>query len=264
MSVDVRNVCFSYGEGEVLRDVSFSAGPGDVVAVLGPNGVGKSTLFGCLLGVLHPQKGAVFLNGREAAGLSGAEIAREIAYIPQSVSVTYNYTVLDTVLMGATHQIGLFAAPKREHVDKATAALDSLGIGHLARRGVAKISGGERQLTLLARALVQEAGVLLMDEPTANLDYGNAYRVMQRVRSLGAQGHTVIFSTHEPNQALRCANRVLALSGGSVLAEGAPEAVLTEELLTALYGVGVAVRTVCVEDVETRVSIPYDRKEGAR
>ena len=264
MSVDVKDVCFSYDEGEVLHGVSFSAGPGDLVAVLGPNGVGKSTLFGCLLGVLHPQKGAVLLNGHDATKLSGAEIAREIAYIPQSVTVTYNYTVLDTVLMGATHQIGIFSAPKQEQIDRAMTALDSLGIGHLAQRGVAKISGGERQLTLLARALVQDAHVLLMDEPTANLDYGNAFRVMQRIQSLGAQDYTVIFSTHEPNQALRYANRVLALSGGSVLADGAPETVLTENLLSTLYGVGVAVRTVCVEDSEMQVSIPYDRKEGAR
>jgi len=264
VSVEARNVSFSYGEGAVLRGVSFSAGPGDLVAVLGPNGAGKSTLFGCLLGVLRPQQGAVLLDGRDVMTLSGAEIAREIAYIPQSVSVTYNYTVLDTVLMGATHQIGLFAAPKKEQTDKAMAALESLGIGHLAQRGVAKISGGERQLTLLARALVQDARVLLMDEPTANLDYGNAFRVMQRIQTLGAQGYTVVFSTHEPNHALRYATRVLALSGGSVLADGVPGAVLTEELLTALYGVGVAVRGVRVEENELRVSIPFERKEGAR
>ena len=263
MSVEVRNISFSYGEGAVLRGISFSADKGELVAVLGPNGVGKSTLFSCLLGVLRPQQGSVQLGGRDVMKLSGAEIAREIAYIPQSVSVTYNYTVLDTVLMGATHQIGLFAAPKKEQTDKAMAALESLGIGHLAQRGVAKISGGERQLTLLARALVQDARVLLMDEPTANLDYGNAFRVMQRIQALGAQGYTVIFSTHEPNHALRYASRVLALSGGSVLADGVPETVLTEELLSALYGVGVAVRSVRVEDSEMQVSIPYDRKEGA-
>ena len=264
MSVEVRNVSFSYGDGAVLRGISFSADKGELVAVLGPNGVGKSTLFSCLLGVLRPQQGSVQLGGRDVMKLSGAEIAREIAYIPQSVSVTYNYTVLDTVLMGATHQIGLFAAPKKEQAEKAMAALESLGIGHLAPRGIAKISGGERQLTLLARALVQDARVLLMDEPTANLDYGNAFRVMQRIQTLGAQGYTVVFSTHEPNHALRYATRVLALSGGSVLADGVPGAVLTEELLTALYGVGVAVRGVRVEENELRVSIPFERKEGVR
>ncbi len=264
MSVEVQNISFSYGEGDVLRDISFSAGPGELVAVLGPNGVGKSTLFGCLLGVLRPQKGAVLLGGRNVAKLSGAEVAREIAYIPQNISLSYNYTVLDTVLMGATHQIGLFSVPKKEQIDKARAVLEGLGSGRLEQRGVAKISGGERQLTLLARALVQDARVLVMDEPTANLDYGNAFRVMQRIQGLGAQGYTVIFSTHEPNHALRYAGRVLALSEGGVLADGAPETVLTEQLLTALYGVRVAVRGVRVEESELRVSIPYERKDGKR
>ena len=124
-----------------------------------------------------------------------------------------------------------------------------------------KLSGGERQLTLLARALVQDAGVLLMDEPTASLDYGNSFRVMRRIQRLGEQGYTVIFSTHEPNQAFRYANRVLALSDGCVLADGRPEEALTSELLSALYGVGVAVRGVRVEQTEYRMSIPHDENE---
>ena len=141
MSVEVKGVSFSYGSVDVLHDVSFCAGPGDLMAVLGPNGVGKSTLFGCLLGYLRPRAGQVLLGGHDVQTLSGAEIAREIAYIPQSAPVTYNYTVLDTVLMGVTHQIGIFSAPKQEHADKAMAALDSLGIAHLARRGAQKIQG---------------------------------------------------------------------------------------------------------------------------
>ena len=261
MSVEVRNVSFSYGGADVLHDVSFRAGPGDLMAVLGPNGAGKSTLFGCLLGYLRPHAGQVFLGGKDVQTLSGAAIAREIAYIPQSAPVTYNYTVLDTVLMGVTHQIGIFSAPKQEHTDKAMTALESLGIAHLAGRGVMKISGGERQLTLLARALVQDAGVLLMDEPTASLDYGNSFRVMRRIQHLGEQGYTVIFSTHEPNQAFRYANRVLALSNGGVLADGRPEEALTGELLSTLYGVGVAVRGVRVEQTEFRMSVPYDEEE---
>lgn len=264
MSVEVRNVSFSYGGDDVLHDVSFSAGPGELVALLGPNGAGKSTLFGCLLGYLRPREGQILLGGSDVWTLSGASIAREIAYIPQAAPLTYNYTVLDTVLMGVTHQIGIFSAPKQEHTDKAMAALECLGIAHLAHRGVMKISGGERQLTLLARALVQDAGVLVMDEPTASLDYGNSFRVMRRIQCLGTQGYTVIFSTHEPNQAFRYANRVLALSDGGVLADGRPEEVLTGELLSALYGVGVAVRSVRVEQSEFRVSVPYDEKDGEK
>ena len=260
MSVEVKGVSFSYGSVDVLHNVTFRAGPGDLMAVLGPNGVGKSTLFGCLLGYLRPRAGQVLLGGRDVQTLSGAEIAREIAYIPQSAPVTYNYTVLDTVLMGVTHQIGIFSAPKQEHVDKAMAALESLGIAHLAQRGAQKISGGERQLALLARALVQDARVLLMDEPTANLDYGNSFRVMQRIQALGGAGYTVIFSTHEPNQAFRYANRVLALSGGCVAADGRPDEVLTGELLSELYGVGVAVQNAAAGGAQFRVSIPYEKE----
>ena len=263
MSVEIRGLCFRYGKGpEVLRDVSFRADAGDVVAVLGPNGVGKSTLFSCLLGFLRPESGSVLLNGRDVRRLSAPLLAREIAYIPQSAPQTYNYTVLDLVLMGVTHRLRLFSAPKKEDREKAMAALDSLGIAGLALRGVAQISGGERQLTLLARALVQEAQVLLMDEPTANLDYGNSYRVMRRVQDLGERGYTVIFSTHEPNQAFRYANRVLALKGGGVLADGRPDEVLSEALLSQLYGVGVAVRSAEVDGTRFQLSIPYETKEG--
>ena len=260
MRVEIRGLSFSYGAGDVLKSIDFSADAGDVVAVLGPNGVGKSTLFGCLLGHLKPTAGTVSLGGRDVRTLSGASLAGEIAYIPQSAPQTFNYTVLDTVLMGVTRELGLFSAPKAEHVDRAMAALQSLGIGHLAQRGVGRVSGGERQLALLARAIVQDAKVLVMDEPTANLDYGNSFRVMRRVQSLGAAGYTVIFSTHEPNQAFRYANRVLALSGGGVLADGKPEAVLTEALLSKLYGVGVAVRDATVRDTRYSLSIPYEQE----
>ena len=259
MSIDVKNLRFSYGAADVLRGISFSASDGDLVAVLGPNGVGKSTFFRCMLGFLRAKEGEILLNGKDIYSLSHLEIAREIAYIPQTASPAFNYTVLDTVLMGMTNQLGVFQSPKQEHIDKAMAALESLGIAHLANRGCSKISGGEVQLMLLARALVQDAKILIMDEPTANLDYGNAFRVMQRISHLGEQGYTVIFSTHEPNQAFRYATRVLALRGGEVLCEGEPSKVLTEKTLSELYGISVAVRSADVEGENFNVSIPCQR-----
>ena len=257
MSVEAKNVGFSYGGDPVLRGVSFRIGEGELVAVLGPNGVGKSTLFGCVLGFLKPTEGSVELFGRDVRALSRRELARCVSYIPQSATLIYNYTVLDMVTMGLAGQIGIFRTPSAEHKAQAMEALESLGIAHLADRGCNRISGGERQLMLLARALTQQARVLVMDEPTANLDYGNAFRVMERVRSLAGQGFTVLFSTHEPNHAFRYADRVLALKGGEVLADGAPEKALTEETLSALYGVDVAVRTARVGDEELSLSIPY-------
>ena len=245
MSIEAKKLTFSYGREDVLKDLSFSAEAGELVAVLGPNGVGKT--------------GEVRIEGKPIHGLSPQELARHIAYIPQSAPQTFNYTVLDLVMMGMTNQIPIFSTPKPEHREKARRALESLGIAHLAERGSGSISGGERQLALLARALVQEARVLIMDEPTANLDYGNSFRVMQRVQELGEQGYTVIFSTHEPNQAFRYATRVLALLDGGVLADGAPEQALTEELLGRLYGVGVAVRGAEVEGTRFQLSIPYEK-----
>lgn len=259
MSVEVRDVSFSYGSIDVLHHINFFAEAGNLVAVLGPNGVGKSTFFRCMLGFLKPREGEILLNGQDIFAMSHTDVAREIAYIPQSASPAFNYTVLDTVLMGMTNQIGALQSPKREHRERAMAALESLGIAELANRGCNRISGGERQLMLLARSLVQNAKILIMDEPTANLDYGNSFRVMERIETLGAAGYTVIFSTHEPNQAFRYANRVLALSGGSVLAEGVPGEVLTEETLSKLYRIDVAVCSVEVDGTEFKLSVPKEQ-----
>ena len=257
MSVDVRNLTFSYGNGDILRDLTFRAGRGEVLAVLGPNGVGKSTLFQCLLGFLQPSGGEILLDGKNVREMNYAERAGAIAYIPQSSAPVFNYTVVDMVTMGMTGQLGLFESPGKEQRDKALETLRGLGMEHLAFRGCNHISGGERQLMLLARALVQDAKTLLMDEPTANLDYGNSFRVMERICTLGQKGYTVIFSTHEPGHALRYADRVLTLLGGRVLVEGRPLEVLTEENLSRLYGIPVAVRDVDVAGRSYHVSVPY-------
>ena len=240
MSIEVKNLRFRYGARPVIGDVSFTAEKGELLAVLGPNGVGKSTLFRCLLGFLKPVGGEILVDGKELTAYSRRELAKKIAYIPQSHTPAFDHTVLDSVLMGMTAQLGVFEQPGQAQREKALQMLRALGIEKLADRGCMKISGGERQLMLLARALVQDASMLIMDEPTANLDYGNSCRVMERVKKLGQTGYTIIFSTHDPNQAFSYATKVLALKDGGVMAVGAPEAVLTEDVLSRLYGIPVA------------------------
>lgn len=256
MAIDVRTLSFSYGGAPVLQNVSFSARGGEVIALLGPNGVGKSTLFRCLLGFLKPQRGEVRIDGKALSDFSRRALAREIAYIPQSYSPTFNYTVRESVLMGVTAKLGALESPTAEQQVLVMRTLSQLGIAHLAERGSRKISGGERQLMLIARALVQNARVLIMDEPTANLDYGNSYHVMERVAQLGKDGYTVIFSSHDPNQAFRHATRVLALKDGSILADGPSAQVLTEPVLSTLYGIPVAVRSVDIGGTACTVSLP--------
>ena len=237
MSLSVENLFFSYGQRAVLRDVTFSAEKGELLSVLGPNGVGKTTLFRCILGTLTPRSGQITIDGLDLTAMPPRERARRIAYIPQIHPPTFGYTVLDTVLMGTTRTLSPFAPPRQAQVDMAMAAMERVGVTELAERNFAHLSGGEQQLVLIARALAQQAQVLMMDEPTSALDYGNQLRILQQVRALSREGYTVLLSTHNPQHALTFADRVLALHDGAVAANGSAKEVLTPELIRRLYRV---------------------------
>ena len=258
MPVEVRDLSFSYGAHRVLNDLSFSVPDGALVAVLGPNGVGKSTLFRCLLGLLRGYEGEILLNGRPRGEYSPRELARVAAYVPQSSAPTFSYTVFETVLMGTTAQLGLLEYPGRAERERAESALRRLGIEGLADRRIDQISGGEQQLVLLARALAQDARVLIMDEPTANLDYGNQQRVLQSIVKLTEQGYTVLLSTHHPDHALRYATHVLALQDGTLAAYGETEDVLTAELVEKLYRFRVQIATMETESGPVKCCIPLE------
>jgi len=258
VSLEIKSLSFSYpgSQRKVLDNVNFKAKNGDLIALLGPNGVGKSTLFRCILGFLKPDSGKILLDGQDISTLSRAQFAGKVAYIPQTVSPAFNYTILDLVLMGVTSQLSYFQSPGKEHIEKAEAILESLGISHLANRGCGQVSGGERQLALLGRALLQNANFLIMDEPTAALDYGNQYRVMQRVSDLASQGYTILMSTHDPNQAFRHCSNVIAMRDGHIIAEGAPCAALTEDVLSRLYGINVGLAQIPTAVGSITVSVP--------
>ena len=214
MSIEVTNLSFGYGSHEVLRDVSFAAEEGKLLAVLGPNGAGKSTLFRCILGLHHGYRGSILLNGEDVRGIRPARLAQKIAYIPQTHHPVFQFSVADMVLMGTAHQVGMLRAPAEREREQALAAMYQAGIEHLAKKSYLHLSGGEQQLVLIARALAQQAKVLLMDEPTSNLDYGNQQRVLERIRALTKEGYTVVLSTHNPQHALHFADNILAAGDG--------------------------------------------------
>ena len=257
MKLEIRNLSFAYGEHRVLEDVSFTLDKGEFLSVLGPNGVGKSTLFRCILGRLDGYGGSITSGGDALKNMPRREAARRMAYIPQIHTPTFSYTVLDTVLMGTARQLSPFAQPGKAQVDHAMAALKRVGAAHLFQRDFNRLSGGEQQLVLLARALAQQAEILIMDEPTSALDFGNQLRVLALVRELANEGYGVLLSTHNPQHALTFATRTLALCDGHVAALGKPDEVLTPELMKRLYGVDV----IFAQTPTGRVLVPMTAEE---
>jgi iron complex transport system ATP-binding protein len=243
--LDVRDVAFGYRARIVGRDVSFALNRGEALAVLGGNGAGKTTLFRTLLGFLPPQRGSIALDGHPLRALRPAERARRIAYVPQLQAPSVGFSVLETVLMGRASHIGTFARPGPDDRAVAAQALAALRIESLGERRLDELSGGERQLVMIARALAQQAPILVLDEPTASLDFGNRARVLAEIDRLRASGMTILFSTHEPDHALAHADRALLLANGKALAFDSVERALTPANIERLYGT--PVRLVHVE-----------------
>lgn len=237
-----RGLAVGYGARVVGRDLDVAVGAGEVVALLGPNGGGKTTLLKTLLGLIPPLAGEARLAGRTLAQIGLAERARLLAYVPQAHAGAFAFTALDVVLTGRSARGGLLGRPGPRDRAVAAACLDRLGVAHLTDRAYTRISGGERQLVLIARALAQEPRIVVLDEPTASLDFGNQGRVMGEIGRLAAAGLAVAFSTHDPNHALRYADRAVLIRDGGLLATGPVSEVLTAPALQRLYGA--PVRTV--------------------
>ena len=256
MTIAARALAFGYPGRPVGRGLDVALAQGEVLCVLGPNGSGKTTLFRTLLGLLPALGGMVSVDGRDLATLSRAEIARRVAYVPQASGDYFDWSLLEMVEMGRTAHRSAFARPGKRDRDIAMASLERLGIAALAQRPVGEVSGGERQLAIIARALATEARVLVMDEPTANLDFANQSRVLGEVARLGAAGIAVLLCTHDPDHAFQVADRALLLRAGESIALDAVGMALTAENLTRLYGVAVDVVEAQTSAGPRRLAIP--------
>lgn len=238
MIISVNELTYEYEKGSpVLEDISFNLDKGDILSVIGQNGAGKTTLFKCLLGQMHPDKGSISIDGIDVSKASRREIAGKVAYIPQLCTGTFDYSVFDTVLMGTAASLSPLSLPGKSQLEAATDAIEMIGIEKLSNRKMSHISGGEKQLVYIARALAQRAKVLIMDEPTSALDYGNQIRVMNTVTNLSRQGYTILISMHNPKAAIKYSTKTLAIMDKKVKAFGDAKEIITEEFINELYNI---------------------------
>ena len=241
MILSIDDLSCGYGDKHVIDDFSLDVETGEIVCLLGPNGVGKTTLFKTILGLLPRLGGSVLLDGRDASGFTPKELARLVAYVPQAHTPPFAFTAHDVVVMGRLAHTGFFSSPRQEDHEVADEIMEQLGISFLANRTYTELSGGERQMTLIARALAQQPRFLMMDEPTASLDFGNQVQVLSAIKHLSESGLGVIMTTHVPDHLFQCeAKGVLLLRGGECL-KGSAEELLTTENLERAYGIDVMI-----------------------
>ncbi len=252
--IEVKNLAFSYDGKSIFKDISFCINKGEIFCLLGPNGCGKTTLIDCILGIIKPEKGHILVEGKDTSSMKKGHLARSISYVPQGHDGTFPYTVLDMVLMGRTAHIPLFSSPTEDDIFIAKEALAQVGIASLRDRSYTELSGGEGQLVLIARALAQNSPVIIMDEPTAHLDFRHEFVILETIMALVREKKiSVIMATHFPDHAFyfdgnNVPTRVAMLNQGHFIKTGTPEEVITKENIKALYGISAEVVSINSND----------------
>ena len=258
--LQVRDLKVGYGKRnpiEIVHGISFDVNHGEFVCIIGANACGKTTSLKALMGLLPVMGGSVRVLGTNIRDLPEHERAKYYAYIPQAHTPPFPFSVADVVLMGRTPYINKFARTTEYDRAVAYSAMALMGITKISEKHYTKLSGGQQQLVLIARALAQQSNILIMDEPTASLDYGNQHMVLSAMRKLSRLGKSVVMVTHDPDHALYCADRVIVMDAGTILCDGTPDECITADVLNHIYGVGVKIMDIEVELGQTeRICIP--------
>ncbi len=246
----VNDLYFSYGTETILKEIAFSLRKGEICAILGPNGAGKSTLLKCIDNIVRPQRGSIIIDNEPIHLLNSKELAKKLSFLPQEHNVSFPYTVFDVVLMGRSPYIGMFSSPSERDKKTAMESIRFVGIENIADKPYISLSGGQRKLVLIARALTQDAEVLIFDEPTNHLDFKNQFTILIKIKEIiTRKSLSAVMSLHDPNLALRFAESVVMIKNGRIIAHGKKENVITEENLKMLYELDMKVITTYGEPV---------------
>ncbi|MBR5490030.1 MAG: ABC transporter ATP-binding protein [Oscillospiraceae bacterium] len=257
MILEIKNLSCGYGKKLVINNFNASLSSGEVLCLLGPNGVGKTTLFKTILGSLPAKSGEILVDGRRLREFSRKEFARTISYVPQAHTPPFPFKVIDVIVMGRTVHVGSFASPGKKDIEAAEKALEQLGVSYLRNRIYTEISGGERQMVLIARALVQDTNFLMMDEPTSNLDFGNQVRVLENIKRLAKERNLgIIMTTHYPDHAFYCDSRVALIKCNNKYLEGMADSIITVENMDSAYGIHTQILTGLYEGETIRACVP--------
>ena len=257
MILELNNLTCGYNKKPVINNVNATVKPGEICCILGENGVGKSTLFKTILKLLPPVSGDVTIDGERISGWSNKKLATKMAYVAQSHTPPFPYSVEEVITMGRMSKIGAFSQPGKKDKEVVDRLIEEMEIAFLRNKAYTHISGGERQLVMIARALAQEPESLVLDEPTANLDYGNKVIVLNTIKRLAEQGMSVIFTTHDPEQALLLNAKTLILFKNDPVVVGNANEVVTEKSLKSAYNANIRVVEI-IDDKgnPVRVCIP--------
>lgn len=263
MKLEVSKGFFKFKKTDyILRDINFSLGDGDVLAILGPNGVGKTTLIKCLTGLLPWTRGETFIDGKNISAMKEREVWSKISYIPQKRNFSFSYTGLEMVLFGSTSSLNIFERPSQKEIERAREVMEMIEIDHLADKVANEMSGGELQMLLIARSLVKEPKIIILDEPESGLDYKNQIIILDLIKKLSASGVIIVMNTHYPDHALKISNKCLLLNYDKTYKFGETREVLNGKNLKKSFSVEVKIEKISVAGKDYESIIPLGIADG--